>query len=105
ASGSLRRDRLAIGGLPAPGAGAVAALDHPLLVDLRDDLAVAGEQRFGRAHLRAERQFPFRQAVGAVFGVFLRRAVLLPAAAALGPLVHLAAGAEIADAGIFQTAY
>ena len=31
------RDRLAIGGLPAPGAGAVAALDHALLVDLRDD--------------------------------------------------------------------
>src|SRR6478609_7747588 len=36
----LRRDRLAICRLPTPSAGAVAALDHALLVDLRDDLAV-----------------------------------------------------------------
>src|SRR5262249_1661782 len=50
----LRRDRLAVGGLPAPGAGAIAALEHAFLVDLGDDLAVAGEQRFGRAHLGAE---------------------------------------------------
>src|SRR5262249_42286971 len=104
ASGSLRRDRLAIGRLPAPGAGAVAALDHPLLVDLRDDLAVAAEQRLGRAHLRAEWQFPSRQAVGAVFGVFLLRAVLLRAAGAVGALVHLAAGAEVADPGILRRA-
>ena len=55
----LRRDRFAIGGLPAPGAGAVTALGHALLVDLRDDLAVAGEQRLGRAHLGAERQLAF----------------------------------------------
>src|SRR5262245_3830481 len=47
----LRRDRLAISRLPTPGAGAVAALDHALLVDLRDDLAVASQQRLGRAHL------------------------------------------------------
>src|SRR5882757_1901780 len=38
-----RRDGLAIRHLPAPGAGAVAALGDALLVDLRDDLAVAGE--------------------------------------------------------------
>src|SRR3954466_5676947 len=40
----LRRHRLAICRLPTPSAGAVAALDHALLVDLRDDLAVAGEE-------------------------------------------------------------
>ena len=47
---SLRRrratsacDRFVIGGLPAPGAGAVAALGHPLLVDLGDHVAVAGQ--------------------------------------------------------------
>ena len=38
------RDPLAIGGLPAPRAGAVTALDHALLVDLGNDLAVAREQ-------------------------------------------------------------
>src|SRR5260221_8723132 len=48
-----RPDRLAISGLPAPGPGAVAALGDPLLVDLGDDLAVAGEQRLGRTHLGA----------------------------------------------------
>src|SRR6266702_4817279 len=46
-------DRLAIGGLPAPGPGAVAALSDPLLVDLSDDFTVTGEQRLGRAHLGA----------------------------------------------------
>src|SRR6266702_1257210 len=46
-------DRLAIGGLPAPRPGAVAALHHPLLVDLSDDFTVTGEQRLGRAHLGA----------------------------------------------------
>src|SRR5947209_5253750 len=57
----LDRDRFAIRRLPAPGAGAVAALDHPLLVDLRDDVAIPSEQRLGRAHFRAKRQFPFRE--------------------------------------------
>jgi hypothetical protein len=41
------RDRLFVPDLPAPSAGAVAALQYALLVDLRDDLAVAGEQRSG----------------------------------------------------------
>src|SRR5690606_28372052 len=52
-------DRFSIGGLPAPGARAIAALHHPLLVDRRDDLAVAGQKRFGRAHFGAERQLAF----------------------------------------------
>src|SRR3546814_4022319 len=39
-------DRLPVGRLPAPGAGAVAPLRHALLVDRRDDLAIAGKQRF-----------------------------------------------------------
>src|SRR5215471_4751826 len=104
ASGSLRRDRLAIGGLPAPGAGAVAALDHPLLVDLRDDLAVAGQQRLGRAHLGAERQLALGQTIGAVLLVFLLGAVRLRSARAIGALVHLAARAEVADLGILRGA-
>src|SRR3982750_1729303 len=53
-------DGFAVGGLPAPRARAVAALDHTRLVDLRDDLAVAGEQGLGRAHLGAERQLALR---------------------------------------------
>src|SRR5215470_16867201 len=67
-----RRDRLAVGRLPAPGARPIAALAHPLLVDLGDDLAVTGEQRLGRAHFGAERQLALDQPVGAVFGVVLR---------------------------------
>src|SRR5262249_1037598 len=47
----LNRDRLFIGSLPAPGAGAVTAFHHALLVDLRDDVAIASKQRFCRAHL------------------------------------------------------
>src|SRR5690349_1227329 len=35
--GSLHRDGFAVGGLPAPRARAVAALHHPLFVDLGDD--------------------------------------------------------------------
>src|SRR5260370_13935263 len=67
----LHCDPLAIGGHPAPGAGSVSALDHALLVDLGDDLAVTGEQRLGRTHLRAQRQLALEQAVGAVLGLFL----------------------------------
>ena len=67
-----------VSGEPAPGAGAVATLDHPLLVDLGDDLAIAGEQRLGRAHFRAQRQLAFDQAVGAVFFVVRRRVLRLP---------------------------
>src|SRR5665647_1045568 len=37
----LGLDGLAIGGLPAPGPGAVPALGHAFLVDLGDDFAIA----------------------------------------------------------------
>src|ERR1051326_89927 len=104
ASASLDRDVLAVRGLPPPGAGAVAAPGHPRLVDLGDDLAIAGEQRFRRAHLRAQRQLAFGEAVGAVFVVFLRRVVGLRSAGAIGAFVHLAARAEIADARILRRA-
>src|SRR5947207_2577948 len=76
-------DAFPIRRLPAPGAGAIAALGHPLLVDLGDDLAVAGEQRLGRAHLRAERQLAFGQAVGAVLLVLRLAAVGFGAAGAV----------------------
>src|SRR5712692_8993516 len=101
---SLRRDRLAISRFPAPGAGAIASLDDPLLVDLRDDLAVAGQQRLGRAHLRAKRQFAFGQAIGAVFLELLLGAVGFRPARAIRALVHLAARAEIADLWILRRA-
>src|SRR5262249_13695488 len=104
ASTLLRRDRLTIGRLPAPGAGAVAALDHALLVDLGDDLAIAGQQRLGRAHLRAQRQLALRQAIGAVLLVLRHGAVRLRSAGAIGALVHLAARAEVADPRILRSA-
>src|SRR5215475_4499033 len=83
----LRRDGFLVGRFPAPGARAVAALDHPLLVDLRDDLAVAGEQRLGRAHLGAQRQLAVGEAVRAVFLVLGRRIVRLRSAGAVGAFV------------------
>src|SRR5262245_20713934 len=100
----LGRDRLTIGRLPTPGAGAVAALDHALLVDLRDDLAVAGQQRFGRAHLRAQRQLALGQTIGAVLLVLRQGAVRLRPAGAIGAFVHFAARAEVADPRILRGA-
>src|ERR1041384_7631367 len=102
--GHSHRDGLAVGGLPPPGARAVAALHHPLFVDLGDDLAVAGEQRLGRAHFRAQRQLALDQAVGAVFGVGRGRVLRLRAAGTVGALVHLAARAEVADARVLRRA-
>src|SRR3954447_1520573 len=98
------RDRFAIRRLPAPSTGAVAAFDHAFLVNSRDDVAVAGKQRFGRAHLRAKRQFPLRQAIRAVFHVFGFREVSLGTARAIGAFVHLAARTEIPDARILRRA-
>src|ERR1700704_2408774 len=97
-----RRDGLAIRHLPAPGAGAVATLEDALLVDLRDDLAIAGEQRLGRAHLGAQRQLAFGETVGAVFLELGLGAVGLGAAGAVGALVHLAARAKVADSRILR---
>src|SRR5690348_2057781 len=90
-------DGLAIGGLPAPGAGAVAALGDPLLVDLCDNFAVAGQQRFGRTHFGAERQLAFGETVRSVLLVLFLAAVGLGAAGAVRTFVHLAARTEIAD--------
>src|SRR3954447_14276317 len=97
-------DGLPIGRLPAPGARAVAALDHPRLVDLGDDLAVTGEQRLGRAHLGAERQLAFGKPVRAVFLLLLLAAVGLRTAGAECAFVHLAARAEIADFRVLRRA-
>src|SRR5436305_13800952 len=93
----LAARRIAVGRLPAPHARTVAALHHALLVDFGDDRAVAREQRLGRAHLGANRQLAFGEAVGAVFRIFGRRRVGLGPARAIGAFVHLAARAEIAD--------
>src|SRR5687768_6410696 len=84
-------DGLAIGRLPAPGTRAVAALQDALLVDLGDDLAVSGKERFRRAHLSAQRQLALGEAVGAVFDVFRRRSIRFRARGAVGAFVHLAA--------------
>src|SRR5688572_25219957 len=96
--------RIAVGSLPAPHAGAVTALHHPLLVDLGDDRAVPGQQRLGRAHLGANRQLAFGEAVGAVFGVLGRRGVGFRTARTIGALVHLAARPEVADLRILRRA-
>src|SRR5262245_29895516 len=97
-------DRLAVCGLPAPGAGAVAALKHTLLVDLCDDLSVAGQERLCRAHLGAQRELAVGQTIGAIFHVLGLAAIDFRAARAIGALVHLAARAEVADFRILRRA-
>src|ERR1700674_3447284 len=96
------RDPFVVGSRPAPGARAVTTLQHPLLVDLGDDLAVSGEQGFGGTHLGAKRELPFEKPVRAVFLVFLDAARRFRAttARAEGAFVHLAARPEIADAWV-----
>src|SRR5262249_60209194 len=84
-----RRDRFLVGGLPAPRARAVAALGDARLVDLGDDVAIAGKQRLGRAHLGAQRQLAFDQTVVAVLGVVLSGVRRIRAAGAAGALGHL----------------
>src|SRR5262249_31711812 len=91
-----------IRGLPAPGARAVTALHHTLLVDLGNDFAVASKQRLGRAHLGAERQLAFGETVCAVFLVLRLAAVGFRPSGAERALVHLAARAEIADLRILR---
>src|SRR5262245_9006761 len=100
----LDGNRLPVGGLPAPGTRAVATLDHAFLVDLRNDLAVAGQQRFRRAHFGAERQLALGEAVAAVLREFFLGAVSFGAAGAIGAFVHLAARAEVANLGILRRA-
>src|SRR5260370_14314841 len=95
---------MAVGGLPAPHARPVAGLHHALLVDFGDDRAIAREQRFGRAHLGANRQLALGETVGAVLGVFGRRGVRLRPAGAIGALVHLAARPEVSDFRILPRA-
>src|SRR6185437_14615001 len=97
-------DRLLVGGLPAPRARPVAAFRYALLVDLRDDIAVAGQQRLGRTHLRAERKFSFGQPVGAVLFELFLAVVGVGAVGAEGALVHFAARSEIPDLGILRRA-
>src|SRR6267143_5730433 len=57
-------------------------------------VAVAAEQRLGRAHLGARRELALREAVRAVLRELLFRVVLLRSARAEGALVHLAAHAK-----------
>src|SRR4029077_2129779 len=87
-----------------PGARTIATLADALLVDLRDDFAVTGEQRFGRAHLRAQRQLAFDQPVAAVLLVIRRRVLRIRPARAVGAFVHLAARAEVAEPRILRRA-
>src|ERR1019366_1249849 len=74
------------------------------LIDVGDHVAIAGEQRLGRAHFGAERQLAFGQPIGAIFLVFFLRAVQLRTTGTIGALVHLAARAEIADLRILRGA-
>src|SRR5689334_6847086 len=99
-----RCDRFAVGGLPSPCAGTVAAPRHTFLVDLGNDVAVAREQRLGRAHLGAQGQLAFGQPVGTVFLELFLAAVGVRAAGTEGALVHLATRPEVTDLRILRRA-
>src|SRR5262245_15466934 len=99
-----RCDRLAIGRLPAPSPGAVAALRHALLVNLGNDIAIAGEQRLGRAHLGAQRQLAFCKPVVAVFLELFLAEIGFRTAGTERALVHLAARPEVTDFRILRRA-
>ena len=81
-------------GAPAPDLGTLAAPRHALAVDVGNHVAVAAEQRLGRAHLGAGRQLALGEPVAAVLLELRFAAVRLGPARAEGALVHLAAHAE-----------
>src|SRR5689334_4781030 len=99
---TLSRCLVLVRGGPAPSAGAVTAPDRAFPVDVGNDLAVARQQRLGRAHLGAERQLALGQTVGAVFGILRGRHVVLGSAGAEGAFVHLAPAAEVADLRVLR---
>src|SRR3569623_1071826 len=99
-----RSDRLPVGCLPAPCAGAVTPLGHPFLVDQGNDFAVARQKRFGRTHLGALRQFSFGETIGAVLFIFLLAAFGFRAAGAERAFVHLTARSEVADLRVLRRA-
>src|SRR5438270_10011335 len=98
------RDILVVSGRPTPGTGAVAAFLDPRLIDLGDDLAVAGKQRLGGAHLGAQRQLALAETVRAILPELLgtARSFRSAAAGAVGAFIHLAARAKIADTRILR---
>src|SRR5438309_6354226 len=79
---------------PAVELHAAAARRGARAHDVGEYIAVAGEERLGRAHLGAERQLAFGQPVAAVLLELGLAHVLLRTAGAEGALVHLAAHAE-----------
>src|SRR5690606_37716947 len=93
-----------IGGRPTPGARSVTAPERTFTVDLGNHVTVAGQQRAGGAHLRAERQLALGDAVAAVLLVFDRRVVGLRAACTVGALIHFSARAEVRRLRILRCA-
>jgi hypothetical protein len=91
---------------PAPGARSIAAPEYPLLVNLRDDIPITGQQGFGRAHFGTQRQLALREPVGSVFFELFDTATHFCATAARAEraLVHLASGTEVSDARILGRA-
>src|SRR5271154_5768812 len=94
---SANRGSRVVGRHPAPGAGSVTTAKHALLINLRDDVAVTGQQRFGRAHFGAQGQLALREPVGAIFLELLDAAARFCAAAARAEsaFVHFAPGTEV----------
>src|SRR6266481_5876976 len=98
------RDIVLVSGRPTPCTRAVATLLDPCPVNFGDDLPVAREQRFGGAHLGAQRQLALAETVRAILPELLgaARRFRSAAAGAVGAFIHLAARAKIADTRILR---
>src|SRR5260221_8664659 len=94
----------AVGRDPTPRARAVTSRFDALVVDVSDGFAVAREEGLGRAHLGAQRQLAFGEAVGTILCVFFGRVMHFRPARTKGAFVHLPARAEIAHLRVFRRA-
>src|SRR5690606_21817242 len=102
--GRLARLLRPIGRAPAPDFRALAARDHAGTEDIRDHIAIAGQQRLGGTHFGTGGQLALGQAVASVLFEFGFAAVFFGTARAEGALVHLAAHAEGALRGELRRA-
>src|SRR6185437_16148058 len=98
----LSRNCFFVGRLPSPSAGSIPAFGHAFLINLGDDIAVAGQQRLCRAHLCTQWELAFSQTIGSVFFKLFLAVVGIRATSAESALVHFSARTEITHLRILR---
>src|SRR6266705_3021901 len=71
---------------PAPDFRAFAALEHSLAINVGDHVSVPAQERLGRAHLGAGREFALREPVRPILREFFLRKVFFRTPGAEGAL-------------------